>query len=141
MALDHFQKSRGRRMAGEISLTRGAAIMQTETEADMDDRQPRTRWFPPVLSVFAGGLVYALLPHGAFGTYDLAARAAITGAVAGVDGPAALNADQATGDSLANDSRIYDARNDLSLQKLRSIRLGEARWRFATCAMIASNWR
>jgi len=28
--------------------------------------------FLPVLSIFAGGLVYATLPHGAFGAYDIA---------------------------------------------------------------------
>ena len=46
----------------------------------MDDR----KWLVPVLGVFAGGLAYALLPAGAFGANDLAARAAITGTVAGV---------------------------------------------------------
>ena len=40
--------------------------------------------FLPVLSIFAGGLVYTVLPHGAFGEYDVASRAAITGAAAGV---------------------------------------------------------
>ena len=40
--------------------------------------------FMPVLSMFAGGLAYAVLPRGAFGAYDIASRAAITGAVAGV---------------------------------------------------------
>jgi hypothetical protein len=40
--------------------------------------------FLPVLSIFAGGLAWALLPRGAFGTYDVAIRAALTGAVAGV---------------------------------------------------------
>ena len=38
----------------------------------------------PVLCVFAGGLVHSLLPRGAFGTYDIAIRAAITGAAAGL---------------------------------------------------------
>jgi hypothetical protein len=38
--------------------------------------------FLPVLGVFAGGLVYAVLPAGVFGTYDVASRAAVTGAVA-----------------------------------------------------------
>jgi hypothetical protein len=37
-----------------------------------------------VLGIFAGGLVYTVLPRGAFGTYDVASRAAVTGAVAGV---------------------------------------------------------
>ena len=51
----------------------------------MGDLQHRSRWrLLPVLGVFAGGLVYALLPTGAFGAHNLAARAAITGAVAGV---------------------------------------------------------
>jgi hypothetical protein len=40
--------------------------------------------FLPVLGVFAGGLVYAVLPRGTFGTYDVASRAAVTGAVAAV---------------------------------------------------------
>ena len=39
--------------------------------------------FIPVLGIFAGGLVYAVLPHGVFGTYDVASRAAFTAAVAG----------------------------------------------------------
>ena len=39
--------------------------------------------FLPVLGVFAGGLVYVMLPAGMFGTYDVASRGAITGAVAG----------------------------------------------------------
>ena len=38
----------------------------------------------PVLGIFAGGLVYTVIPHGAFGEYDVAIRAAVTGAVAGV---------------------------------------------------------
>ena len=50
----------------------------------MDDRQDTRKWFVPVLGVFAGGLVYALLPAGGFGANDLAARAAITGTAAGV---------------------------------------------------------
>jgi hypothetical protein len=40
--------------------------------------------FLPVLSIFAGGVAYAVLPRGAFGAFDIASRAAITGAVAGV---------------------------------------------------------
>jgi membrane associated rhomboid family serine protease len=40
--------------------------------------------FPAVLSIFAGLFVHALIPRGAFGAYDVASRAAITGAVAGV---------------------------------------------------------
>jgi hypothetical protein len=50
----------------------------------MDERQHRNRWLLPALGVFAGGFAYALLPTGAFGALDFAARAAITGAVAGV---------------------------------------------------------
>jgi membrane associated rhomboid family serine protease len=42
------------------------------------------RWFLPVMGLFAAGLVYGVLPQGAFGTYDVAARAAVAGAVAGV---------------------------------------------------------
>jgi hypothetical protein len=40
--------------------------------------------FLPVLSIFAAALAYAVLPRGAFGAFDIASRAAITGAVAGV---------------------------------------------------------
>ena len=39
--------------------------------------------FLPVLGVLAGGFAYAVLPSGAFGAYDVAIRAVITGAVAG----------------------------------------------------------
>jgi hypothetical protein len=42
------------------------------------------RPFPPVLGLFAAGLVHSALPHGAFGTYDIAARAAVAGLIAGV---------------------------------------------------------
>jgi hypothetical protein len=38
----------------------------------------------PVLGIFAGGLVYTVIPRGAFGVYDVAIRATVTGAVAGV---------------------------------------------------------
>ena len=48
-----------------------------------DNQTMRSR-FLPVLSIFAGGLVYTVLPHDAFGAYDVASRAAITGAAAGV---------------------------------------------------------
>ncbi len=34
--------------------------------------------------MFAGGFVYSVIPHGVFGADDVAIRAAITGAVAGV---------------------------------------------------------
>jgi hypothetical protein len=40
------------------------------------------RPFPPVLGLFAAGLVHSVLPHGAFGTYDIASRAAVAGIVA-----------------------------------------------------------
>jgi hypothetical protein len=40
--------------------------------------------FLPMLSIFAGGLAYSVLPLGAFGTADLASRAAVSGAVAAV---------------------------------------------------------
>jgi hypothetical protein len=43
-----------------------------------------SRRFLPVLGVFAGGLVHSVLPLGAFGTYDVAARVAVAGIVAGV---------------------------------------------------------
>jgi hypothetical protein len=36
------------------------------------------------LGVFAGGLVHSVLPLGAFGTYDVAARVAVAGIVAGL---------------------------------------------------------
>jgi hypothetical protein len=39
--------------------------------------------FLPVLGVFAGGLAYAVLPQGAFGAYDVASRAAVSGIMAG----------------------------------------------------------
>jgi hypothetical protein len=43
-----------------------------------------SRRFFPVLGLFAAGLLYSVLPHGVFGTYDFAARAAVAGIVAGV---------------------------------------------------------
>ena len=50
-----------------------------------DDGRPHGhRRFLPILGVFAGGLVNALLPPGLFGAHDFAARAVVTGAVAGV---------------------------------------------------------
>ena len=57
---------------------------RTTREADMYERPRGSRRLLPALGVFAGGLVNALLPTGAFGTHDLAARAVITGAVSGV---------------------------------------------------------
>ena len=47
-----------------------------------DNSGVRSR-FLPVLSIFAGGFVHSVLPSGAFGAYDVAIRAAVTGAVAG----------------------------------------------------------
>ena len=38
----------------------------------------------PLLGLFVGGLVSAMLPRGAFGMHDVAVRAAITGAAAGL---------------------------------------------------------
>ena len=52
-------------------------------EADMEDQRYRSGRFFLLLGVFAGGLVYSLLPHGAFGANDFVVRAAITGTVAG----------------------------------------------------------
>jgi hypothetical protein len=45
----------------------------------------RTRLLP-ALSIFPAGVVYAILPRDAFGPYDIAARAAATGAAAAVTG-------------------------------------------------------
>jgi hypothetical protein len=42
----------------------------------------RSRWLLPALSVFVGGLVYSVLPRGAFGLHDIAARAVITAGTA-----------------------------------------------------------
>lgn len=39
--------------------------------------------FPPV-GLFAGGLVFGMVPRGAFGMHDVAVRAAITDAAAAV---------------------------------------------------------
>ena len=36
----------------------------------------------PVLGIVAGGFAYTLLPRDVFGPYDVASRAAVTGAVA-----------------------------------------------------------
>jgi hypothetical protein len=38
----------------------------------------------PFVGIFAAGLVHSELPRGAFGAHDIAVRAAITGATAGV---------------------------------------------------------
>ena len=38
----------------------------------------------PLIAIFAAGLAYAVLPRGAFGPYDIASRAAVTGVVASV---------------------------------------------------------
>jgi hypothetical protein len=40
----------------------------------------------PVISIFAGFLANWLMPHASFGTYDIAIRAAVTGAVTAVAG-------------------------------------------------------
>lgn len=40
----------------------------------------------PVLGIFFGGLVYGVMPRGAFGADDVAIRAAVTGAAAGMAG-------------------------------------------------------
>jgi hypothetical protein len=45
-------------------------------------RGRRRRQVLPILAVFAAAVVYSLLPLGAFGTHDLLARAAVTGAAA-----------------------------------------------------------
>ena len=39
--------------------------------------------FLPMLGIFAGGFAYAVLPQGAFGAYDVASRAAVSGIIAG----------------------------------------------------------
>jgi hypothetical protein len=48
------------------------------------DRGISSGRFLPVLGLLAAGLVHSVLPHGAFGPYDFAARAAVAGTVAGV---------------------------------------------------------
>lgn len=48
------------------------------------ERQHLIRSLLPILGVFTGGFVYALLPTRTFGAHDLAVRAIITGTVAGV---------------------------------------------------------
>ena len=58
-------------------------MARTEPNLTCDNPTMRSR-FLPVLSIFAGGLVYAVLPRGAFGIYDITSRAAVTGTVAGV---------------------------------------------------------
>ena len=41
-------------------------------------------FLPVLLGLFAAGLGYSVLPHGAFGPYDVPARAAVAGTVAAV---------------------------------------------------------
>jgi len=53
-------------------------------EIHMDGRQHRSRPMLPALGIFAGALAYTLLPTAAFGAHDVAVRASVTGAVAGV---------------------------------------------------------
>ena len=59
-------------------------LQARRTRAQPDTRSNRgKRGLLPLLGVFAGALVHSLLPRGAFGTYDIAIRAAITGAATG----------------------------------------------------------
>jgi len=51
--------------------------LSTSQEADMSRRVLLA------LGIFAGGLVYSLLPVGAFGAHDRVVRAAIVGIVSG----------------------------------------------------------
>jgi len=51
-------------------------------DARTTSRRYRMERLLPGLGFFAGGLVYSLLPRGAFGAHDVAARAAITGGTA-----------------------------------------------------------
>jgi len=50
----------------------------------VNNRPWTSRRVLPILGVFTGGLVHALLPARTFGAHDFAIRAAITGAIAGV---------------------------------------------------------
>jgi hypothetical protein len=43
---------------------------------------PTSGWFLPVLSLFAAGFVYSVLPQDVFGSHDVAVRAVITGGTA-----------------------------------------------------------
>jgi membrane associated rhomboid family serine protease len=60
------------------------AKQSTQGADILGERQHRIRSPLPALGVFAGGLAYVLLPTGGFGPHDVAVRAAITGAVAGL---------------------------------------------------------
>lgn len=51
-------------------------------DAPIPSRENSGTLFPLVLALFAAGLVHALLPVGAFGSYDVVTRAAITAATA-----------------------------------------------------------
>jgi hypothetical protein len=54
----------------------------TDDEPSSMGRSTGAGQFLPLLGLFVGALVYSLLPHGAFGAYDVAVRAAMTGAAA-----------------------------------------------------------
>jgi O-antigen/teichoic acid export membrane protein len=64
----------------------------------------RTRLLP-LLSIFAGGVVYAVLPRDAFAAYDIATRAALTGAVAGMTCLLILTLRRRPGRSLSQEKR------------------------------------
>ena len=72
--------------ASHISTTRPSTERDwrvPEPNVTCDYPLMRSRLFP-VLSIFASGVVYAVLPRGMFGTYDVAGRAVIVGALAAV---------------------------------------------------------
>jgi hypothetical protein len=73
------RKGRGLRLAATFPT----GHHMTDREQTSGGRTSSRR-FLPVLGVFAGGLVHSVLPLGAFGTYDVAARVALVGIVAGV---------------------------------------------------------
>ena len=56
-------------------------LARTEPDMTCDNPTIRSR-FLPVLSMFAGALVYTVPPRGTFGIYDLTRRAAVIGTVA-----------------------------------------------------------
>ena len=82
-----LDETRPHRKSASISSTHNrpsfATVSGHRPNITCDNQTMRSR-FLPVLSIFAGGLVYTVLPHDAFGAYDVASRAAITGAAAGV---------------------------------------------------------
>ena len=53
-------------------------------ENSRKSRGTRRGHLVPVLALFTAAVVYSLLPRGAFGTHDVLARAALTGAAAGL---------------------------------------------------------